>query len=200
MRRIALALFILVPQQSATIQIAVEAGSLDRRNTVVTVPVAIPDASAGATTAILEDGSGRTLEGQIAGGKELRFVLPELKAGATASYKVTFIRDRSKVDAGVAWKDEPNDYAELSIGKRPVLRYMYKGLDESSKQARDSTFKIYHHVYDPKGERFVTKGLGGLFPHHRGIFFGWNQVTYGEEKKKCDVWHCTGDAYQSHEK
>jgi hypothetical protein len=112
---------------------------------------------------------------------------------------VTFIREPSKLDTTFAWKDEANDYAELSVGKRPVLRYMYKALDESTKDARTSTFKIYHHVYDPKGEKFVTKGLGGLFPHHRGLFFGFNKVTYGEDKK-CDVWHCTGDAYQSHEK
>jgi len=32
-------------------------------------------------TAILEDGSGKTISGQIAGGRELRFVLPDLKAG-----------------------------------------------------------------------------------------------------------------------
>jgi len=200
MRILALALLALIPQQSATIQISVDAGTLDRRNTVVAVPVTLPDASAGATTAILEDGSGKTLQGQIAGGRELRFVLPDLKAGATAHYKVTFIRDLSKVDLSFAWKDETNDYAELSVGKRPVLRYMYKALDESSKEARTATFKIYHHVYDPKGEKFVTKGLGGLFPHHRGIFFGFNKVKYGEEKKECDVWHCPKDEYQSHEK
>jgi hypothetical protein len=199
MKALLLALLTLIPQQSATIRITVDAGKHDRKNTVVSVPVTIPDASAGATTAILEDGSGKTMQGQISNAKELRFVLPELKAGATASYKVTFIREPSKLDTTFAWKDEANDYAELSVGKRPVLRYMYKALDESTKDARTSTFKIYHHVYDPKGERFVTKGLGGLFPHHRGLFFGFNKVTYGEDKK-CDVWHCTGDAYQSHEK
>ncbi len=200
MNALVLALLTLLPQQSPTFQVTVDAGKHDRKNTVVSVPITIPDASAGAATAILEDGSGKTLQGQIANGKELRFVLPELKAGATATYKVTFIREPSKLDTTFAWKDEANDYAELSVGKRPVLRYMYKGLDESSKEARTSTFKIYHHVYDPKGEKFVTKGLGGLFPHHRGIFFGFNKVTYGEDNRKCDVWHCTGDAYQSHEK
>jgi len=200
MKLVWLPLLMLIPQQSATIQITVQAGTLDRKNTVVTVPVALPDSSAGAATAILEDGSGHTLQGQVADGNELRFILPELKAGAAASYKVTFIREASKTDLAFAWKDVPNDYAELSVGHRPVLRYMYQALDESSKEARTSTFKIYHQVYDPKGETFVTKGLGGLFPHHRGIFFGFNQITYGEDKRKCDVWHCTGDAYQSHEK
>ena len=199
MKTLALVLLVLIPQQSATIQIVVEAGTRDRKNTVVAVPVAIPSASAGAATAILEDGSGKTIQGQIASGKELRFVLPELKAGQTAAYKVTFIREASKLDETFAWKDTAGDFTEASLGKRPVLRYMYKAIDESNKDARTETYKIFHHLYDPKGERFVTKGSGSQFTHHRGIFFGFNQVTYGEGKK-CDVWHCTGDAHQSHEK
>src|SRR6185503_1479194 len=194
-----LALAVFLAQQSATIEIAVDAGARDRKNTVVAFPVTIPGPSAGATTAIVEDGSGKTLQGQIASGRELRFVLPELKAGQTAAYKVTFIREASKLDETYAWADTPNDYAELSLAKRPLLRYMYKPLDESTKDARTETYKIFHHLYDPKGERFVTKGSGSQFTHHRGIFFGFNKVTYGENKK-CDVWHCTGDAYQSHEK
>jgi hypothetical protein len=200
MKNLGLLLLLLCPQQSATLQLTVDAGAHNRKNCVVSVPVAIPEASAGATTAILEDGSGKTLAGQIANGKELRFVLPELKAGAKAAFKVTFIRDWSKVDEVFRWKDTPNDNMLLSLGKRPLLQYQYAALDESSKDARTATFKIYHHLFDPKGEKFVTKGLGGLFPHHRGIFFGFNKVTYGEDNKKCDVWHCTGDAYQSHEK
>ena len=38
-------------QQSATIEITVDAGTRDRRNTVVAFPVTIPAPSAGATTA-----------------------------------------------------------------------------------------------------------------------------------------------------
>ncbi|MBI3856221.1 MAG: PmoA family protein [Planctomycetes bacterium] len=199
MKHAAIVLLLALPQQSASFQITVDAGKHDRKNTVVSLPVTLPAASAGATTAILEDGSGKTLQGQIASGRELRFILPELKAGQSASFKVTFIREADKRDEIFAWNDSAGDFAELSLGKRPLLRYMYKPLDESSKAARDETFKIFHHLYDPKGERFVTKGTGGLFPHHRGIFYGFNKVTYGENKK-CDVWHCTGDAYQSHEK
>jgi hypothetical protein len=199
MKWITLALVALLPQQSATIQVRVDAGTRDRKNTPVSVPVTVPATSAGATTAILEDGSGKTLQGQIASGRDLRFVLPDLKAGQSVTYKVTFIRDPGKLDETFAWKDTEGDFTELSLGKRPLLRYMYKTLDESTKESRVDTFKIFHHLYDPKGERFVTKGPGSLFTHHRGIFYGFNQVTYGENKK-CDVWHCTGTAFQSHEK
>jgi hypothetical protein len=198
--KLALSAFLaLLPPPSAVLEIVVEAGTVDRKNTVVTTPIAVPSASTGATSAILEDGSGKTISAQIAGGRELRFVLPELRSGQSATYRVTFIREPSKLDETFAWKDTAGDFAELVFGKRPVLRYMYQALDDSSKDARTQTFKIFHHLYDPKGERFVTKGAGGLFTHHRGIFFGFNKVTYGD-KKACDVWHCTGDAFQSHEK
>jgi hypothetical protein len=76
---------------------------------------------------------------------------------------------------------------------------MYKALDDSSKEAREQTYKVFHHLYDPTGARLVTKGPGGQFTHHRGIYYGFNKVTYGE-KKACDVWHCTGDAHQAHRK
>src|SRR5262245_53926855 len=123
-----LVLATLLAQQSATIEISVDAGARDRRNTVVAFPVTIPAPSAGATTAILEDGSGKTLNGQIASGRELRFVLPELKAGQTSTFKVTFIREASRLDETFVWANTENDFAEASLGKRPVLRYMYKPL------------------------------------------------------------------------
>jgi hypothetical protein len=53
-------------------------------------------------------------------------------------------------------------------------------------------------VWSPDGDTLLTKGPGGLFPHHRGIFYGFNKITYGDGKQ-CDTWHCTGKAYQSHE-
>ncbi len=48
------------------------------------------------------------------------------------------------------------------------------------------TFKPFHNVYDPvKGEIVLTNSSAktdkdGLFPHHRGLFFGFNKVTYGD--------------------
>src|SRR5205823_2983307 len=66
------------------------------------------------------------------------------------------------------------------------------------KEKREATFKVFHHLYFPVTGALVTKGAGGKYPHHRGIFFGFNKVTYGDGHK-ADVWHCTGDAYQSHD-
>lgn len=93
------------------------------------------------------------------------------------------------------WVDEPGKHIELRQGDRPVVRYMYEAIDESSKEAREKTYKPYLHVFSPDGETLLTKGPGGLFPHHRGIYYGFNKVTYGDGLK-CDTWHCTDKAHQ----
>lgn len=100
-----------------------------------------------------------------------------------------------------AWNDVPEEsYCELTLGDRPLVRYMYAPLDETSASTRDATYKPFLHVYSPDGSQLITKGPGGLFPHHRGIFFGFNKITYGPNNKKCDTWHCRGKAHQQHEK
>jgi hypothetical protein len=58
------------------------------------------------------------------------------------------------------------------------------------------TFKPYHHVFDPTGEILLTKGPGGLWPHHHGVFYGFREVTY-DSGKKTDIWHCPA-AFQEH--
>lgn len=54
-------------------------------------------------------------------------------------------------------------------------------------QNAERTCKVYHHLWTPDG-RQITKGEGGEFPHHRGLFVGWNQVTW--RGAKYDFWHC----------
>jgi Methane oxygenase PmoA len=101
------------------------------------------------------------------------------------------------------WRDAPGKYVELTYGDRPVLRYMCAAFDDTSPATREATFKVYHHLYDPSGTRLVTNGPHGLYPHHRGLFYGFNKITYGD--KKCDIWHGdsahkfnTVGAYQEH--
>ena len=106
-----------------------------------------------------------------------------MKAGETLSFHVT-IGDEPSTAPAFVWTDTPKKYNELTFAGRPVLRYMYEPLDESTKERRAETFKVYHHVYDPKGTQLVTKGPGGLFPHHRGLYFGFNRISYEEDGKK----------------
>lgn len=101
--------------------------------------------------------------------------------------------------SGFAWEKPAGDHVDLQFNGRPAIRYMMPTLDESSDDKRNETFKPYHHVFSPDGQTLLTKGPGGLFPHHRGLFYGFNKVTYGDGKT-CDIWHCTDKTFQSHEK
>jgi hypothetical protein len=55
--------------------------------------------------------------------------------------------------------------------------------------------KPYLHVFGANGELLTNGGLdregkpAGLFPHHRGIFIGWNKIT--SELGSDDLWHMT---------
>jgi hypothetical protein len=133
-------------------------------------------------------------------GTELHFLLPELKAGASLELTATVSSKHSGKEAeGFSWHDTKDDFLELRFAGKPVLRYQYAPLDEGSKESRDRTFKVFHHLFDPAGKRLVTNGPAGLYPHHRGLFYGFNRISY-DSGKTADVWHCTGDAFQSHDK
>jgi hypothetical protein len=188
----------------------VSAGSVDRTGQPVRVPIVLPNdfkaASASVTIA------GKSYPAQVTKphllakpaappeGKqnaELVFLAPELKAGQTLQVKATII-DQAPDKPVAEWKDTPGEYTDLLFNGRPVLRYMYAKLDETNKETRSATFKPYHHVFDPAGTRLITKGPGGLFPHHRGLYFGFNRISYGN-KQTADTWHCNNGEFQSHE-
>lgn len=187
------------PAAETTLRLTVQAGDYERTNTPVVVLV---DAPASARSVVLRDEKGHELAGQLAdpgllrqekkGQRELHFVLPALGKGQSLELSAVF-SDAPPAE-GFAWKDTPGEFCELSFGGQPVLRYMYEALDPEN---REATYKVYHHLYNPAGTRFVTKGPGGLYTHHRGIFFGFNRITY--PGGTCDTWHCKPGAYQSHE-
>jgi hypothetical protein len=99
---------------------------------------------------------------------------------------------------GFAWKDAEGKHTDLLYNGKPVLRYMYEAIDESSPERREETMKPYHHVFSPDGP-LLTKGPGGLFPHHRGLFYGFSKIKYGDGKE-ADTWHNRNGEWQSHEK
>jgi hypothetical protein len=201
---------------STKIALTIAAGKHDRVQEPVCVVVQVPAECAGARRATVEDAQGKpfaigqvTMPGlrTLADGKatkpetrELHFILPELKAGQTLALQATLTTAGAKTSQGpeFAWTNGP-ETDELRLGDRPVLRYVHPTLDDSTPQKREQTFKVYHHVYDPTGQRLVTKGVGGLYTHHRGLFYGFMKVTY-DGNKVVDIWHCKEDTHQSHEK
>ena len=84
------------------------------------------------------------------------------------------------------WGPETDGTLDLFVGNRRVLRYMF-AYDDSTPEAKEATYKVYHHVFDETGENLITKGPGGLYSHHRGLFLGFNRLTV--QGREYDFWH-----------
>jgi hypothetical protein len=219
--------------QDKTIAITVSAGKTDHKSVPICVPLSLPKAMADYNYAVVST-KNETHEGQLtapgitteqiapsANGlvrRDLHFIVPVLHKGETDTLSVKLLRDNSSPDPNsFYWRDHKGEYAELIYSKlggamqRPVLRYMHKAYDDSNKEIRDKTYKVFHHLYDPAGKRLVTNGGQAgpdlpedpkklLFPHHRGLMIGFNRCSYGPGfKNKADTWHCQKDDHQSHE-
>jgi len=90
------------------------------------------------------------------------------------------------------WIDEAGKFRDLLAGDRPVARYVYEPLDASTPERREATYKPFHHVYTFDGEGFLTKGPGGRFSHHRGIFLGFSKCSFTNaagNQETVDTWH-----------
>jgi hypothetical protein len=62
-------------------------------------------------------------------------------------------------------------------------------------EKRVGTYKVFTHMYDFDGTAPITKGVGGKYTHHRGLFIGWNHTRVGD--KEFDTWHMSS-CYQQH--
>jgi hypothetical protein len=146
--------------------------------------------------------------------RDLHFIGPPMKAGETAAITVDLTGKVALKSSTLKWFDKSKEYAEVSLfdpeGKkvRPLMRYICRPFDTSSRAEQDKTTKVFHHLYDPEGKRFVTNGgqtdPGAdkqklLYPHHRGLMFGYRDVTLSDGVKY-NVWESNKDGHILHEK
>lgn len=140
------------------------------------------------------------LPGQIvlrdAGQAELWWILPQARKGVATEWVAKLTRGASAYPSQFAWRDSPGAHLDLLYEGRPVTRYMC-ARDKSTPARAHETYKVYHHVFDPTGGHVITKGAGGRYTHHRGIFIGWNKLTF--EGKRFDLWHMK-NVEQAHQK
>ncbi len=115
-----------------------------------------------------------------------------LTAALAAGQKSDVTLELEAGEATSGWKLETPEsagFTELSIRGRKVHRHV----TAYDPKRPNQTYKPFLHVYDLTGSHLITKGPGGTYTHHRGIFLGWNRVSYGEGgKHKADFWHCKG--------
>ena len=162
-------------------KIKIDAGKIDRSNDIVRTLLWLENSEPRAVSLI--DKSNNTLTGQLSNPNysdaiasvkesktaitknlvELTFVLPMLAAGKS----ITLTGKETKPSAShhYKWHDDGSTRAELQHNGKPVIAYMYEEVDNGSPARRQATYKVFHHVYSPNGDRLLTKGPGGLFPH-----------------------------------
>ena len=192
------------------IPVKIAAGAEGRSLVPMRVPVELPAGKW--VSATLRTAAGATLPAQLtgpslaprdpeAGGPargEVCFLLPELAAGQELAATITLSTAPRPMAPEFAWLEGGPGVAELRYDDRPVMRAMLPALDESTPEKRAETYKPYHHLFDATGQLLLTKGPGGLFPHHRGLFYGFNKIRYGKDLG-ADTWHCNKGEFQSTE-
>ncbi|HYT89973.1 MAG TPA: DUF6807 family protein [Gemmataceae bacterium] len=216
--------------QDKTITLTITAGKHACENTPICVPLTVPREFAHRTDISLTGDEAFQLIGQLTLPglttahiksadvhllrRDLHVLVKHLAAGATAKLSLHFGKEVLSLNR-FNWSGKPGEYLELRFGLdpktvRPMLRYMHKDYDTSTAEARDRTYKVFHHLYDPAGKRLVTNGGQTdlqpgetkklLYPHHRGLMFAYMRCTYGEGKSTtADTWHAKpGDTHQSH--
>jgi hypothetical protein len=98
---------------------------------------------------------------------------------------------------GFSLDDRSGEHLDVLYQGKRVARYMY-GYDPSTPARLQETYKPYLHIFDAEGNAPITKGSGGRFPHHRGIYIGWNRILF--DGKRHDLWHMNKDSRQVHER
>lgn len=219
-----------IAAQDRSLSITLTAGKHDLKNVPVCVPLSLSKEQAkDADAEVLLQG--QKLAGQLTAPgivtesitaskpglvrRDLHFIVPALKAGESVALKVQTRLISPVLDpVTLVWRGGKT-FPELILSdpardiNRPILRYMNQAYDKSTPELRDRTYKVFHHLYNPSGKRFVTNGgetdlkpgekAKLLYPHHRGLMFAFNRISYGDNKQ-ADTWHCGKGEHQSHVK
>lgn len=111
------------------------------------------------------------------------------EAGAAQDWTARLARGAAPTKDSFSLADTAGDHLDVLFAGRPVARYMYAN-DTSTVERANETYKPYLHVLAPDGT-LLTKGPGGLYTHHRGIFIGWSKLKY-DGNKVGDWWHMKG--------
>jgi hypothetical protein len=108
---------------------------------------------------------------------------------ASVSLTSPCFEPNSATAADYELRDAPGQHMDVLQDGRLVGRYMY-ALDLASSERRHDTYKPFLHLFDADGDAPITKGPGGQYTHHRGVFRGWSRLAL--DGKTYDTWHMKG--------
>lgn len=79
---------------------------------------------------------------------------------------------------------DAGDHYDLAVDGSIWLRTVTPKYDADN---REETYKVFTHMLDFGGNGPITKGPGGKYTHHRGLFIGWKDtIVNGTD---FDTWH-----------
>jgi hypothetical protein len=168
------------PPPSGGQQVLVEAGELDRQDTIVSF--AAPPGMGPAL--VLRGPGGVELPAQVREDGQVLFVLPALAAGAQA----TFSLQPANAGPGVTAARE-TDGVKMSIGATAVFRYQTTGKLPGGVGQNYLRGGYIHPLYTPAGV-LVTDDYPGDHRHHHGIWSAWAHTTF--ETRHMDFWNMGG--------
>lgn len=174
-----------VSASGKTFFVTVAAGSLDRRETIVsfTLPEELKAKSYG-----LRDASGGLIQLQVDAKRLATFVLPELKAGATKKYRLEELKASARSAAEGVHLVRQGNKLKITSASRPVLTYQAQA-DELPSPEIKPIFRrggYIHPVYTPSG-RIVTDDYPADHYHHHGIWYAWTKTEF--EGRHPDFWN-----------
>jgi Methane oxygenase PmoA len=110
-----------------------------------------------------------------------------------------------KSSASFRLVESPGEHLDVKFDDRNVVRFINRPHDGSTDDSHYMSFKPFHQVFDPEtGTVLLSSGVHPKtkefkFPHHRGLFFGFNRISYGDGKT-ADIWHGTKGVFSSCDK
>jgi hypothetical protein len=182
-------------------KLTVDAGEVARKNAPVAARLELKAdaAKGGAWEIVPPKDSDPSIPAQVErladGAVIVRWIEPDLQPGTPKTYELVATAEKSpdglRFVEGEGWRD-------LAYTDKGIWRHMNR-YDAANHQ---DTFKPFHHVYGMRDEGFITngpgseewgaKGEGIRYPHHRGLFFGYNKTPFG------DFWHGKDGVSQRH--
>lgn len=156
--------------------ITVSAGSLDRKESIVSF--ALPAEFRGLFY-VLRDESARSLPlipVQVDAQRQATFVLPELLAGKSKTYRLIEVKTSPQTIAKAALSADQSQL-DLNVAGRKALSFVTKPRGAVGSEIKSVFLRggYIHPVYTPSG-RIVTDDYPSDHYHHHGIWFAWTKT------------------------
>lgn len=173
--------------EEETLELVIADPGEDRVNATVVADVTLPFSGDGRGWAlrVVCQADNERRPGQVEALENRRarvyWVEPNLRAGEERTFQLVFT-EGGDANEETFYFEKDDEGKDLFFGDRPIVRHVTVYDPE---RHRD-THKPYHHVYGFFDDGYMTKGPGGVYDHHKGIYLGWNHTYLGE--RRWDFW------------